>query len=359
MDVKQFSGDKILFHLERVEEFLSTGKSRPITIEFDMTNLCNHNCPFCYGYYNRKENKSHLSKEEAIRYITQLKAAGVIAVMFSGGGDPLMNRNTIDVMEYAKSLDLDVALITNGLAMDAKTSERAIKICTWIRVSVDADNEETYHKTHGVSKQAWETMLTNVRELVSLKKNTGSSCTIGVGYLTTKDTISREKMLKFTRKFKELGVDYSQFRPLMPKWEENKQVDPDPSLDIIKECVKEAAPGYDVLYSKPKYEFMDKPRAEWRPYGICLGVNFTTVISADSKVYVCCHHRGIEKYCLGDLRKETFGQIWERRQKTFTKIDFRDCPYFCRNNPFNMLLWEMKNGKKFSRKGKAVHENFL
>ena len=39
MDVKQFSSDKILAHLDRIEEWLETGVSRPITFELDMTNL--------------------------------------------------------------------------------------------------------------------------------------------------------------------------------------------------------------------------------------------------------------------------------------------------------------------------------
>ena len=360
-DVKQFVGDKILRHDTRVKEFIETGFSVPITVEFDMTNICNNNCPFCFGFYKRNENKNHFRKEEAIDILNQLKEEGVLAVTFTGGGDPLVNKNTIDVMEYANRIGLEIALITNGLALTKDVAERAIKICTWIRISVDADSPETYLKTHGVGKKAWDLMLNNLKTLVKLKKETSSDCTIGVGYLTLSDTIELDKMLRFTKLFKEIGVDYSQFRPILLTWDETKEVQFDNSLPNILECVKESTDQYDVLYSKPKYDLMEKSKKYWRPYGVCLGVNFTTVVSANKKVYMCCHHRGIEKYMLGDLSKESFSEIWKKRQKVFDKIDFKDCPYFCRNNPFNIILWELKTGKRKLEKlsEKRKHVSFL
>lgn len=361
-NAKQFSGDKILRHADRIKEFFETGNSKPITAEFDMTNLCNNKCPYCFGYYKREDNKNHMSKEDALMILNQLKEAGIFAVTFTGGGEPLMNKSTIEVMEYSKKKGFDVALITNGLSLNEDIAERALKICTWIRISVDADSPETYYKTHGVDEKGWLAMLKNVKILVELKKKSGSVCTIGVGYLTSKDTIGKDKMLRFVRLFKEVGVDYSQFRPLMKRWDEDKNVESEKeSIDFISECLKESTSGYDVLFSAPKYELMGKQKKEWRPYDICLGVNFTIVISADKKAYICCHQRGIEKYSLGDLSKESFKEIWKKRQKIFDKIDFRDCPYFCRNNPFNVILWEIKTGKRKIEKikEKREHENFL
>jgi len=360
-DVKQFSGDKILKHSERIKEFFESGNSKPITVELDMTNVCNHNCPYCFGYYKRKENLNVISKEESFDIIDQLKEAGALAITFTGGGDPLVNKNTISAIEYAKKQGIDVALITNGLALNEDISRMALKICTWIRISVDADSPETYKKTHGMDKKSWDLMLKNVEILCKLKKQLGSDCTIGVGYLTMPLTNNEKKMMDFVKLFKKIGVDYSQFRPIMPKWEESKLIKIDNSEGNIKKTLTESTKYYDVLYSKPKYDLMKLDRKYWRPYSECLGVNFTTTIAADKKVYVCCHHRGIEKYCLGDLSKQKFSEIWEKRQDVFDKIDFKDCPYFCRNNPFNIILFEIKNNKREIKKiqEKRKHKNFL
>ena len=133
MDIKQFAGDKILRHSDRVDEFFKTGKSKPITAEFDMTNICNHDCPFCFGYYKRKENVNHISKEESFDILSQMKKLEVKAVTFTGGGDPLVNKNTVDSIEFADSLGMEVALITNGLALSEDYSRRLVKICQWIK----------------------------------------------------------------------------------------------------------------------------------------------------------------------------------------------------------------------------------
>ena len=52
MDVRQFSADKILKHLDRVNAWLQGHNQPPITVELDMTNFCNHKCPECSGWYS-------------------------------------------------------------------------------------------------------------------------------------------------------------------------------------------------------------------------------------------------------------------------------------------------------------------
>lgn len=360
MNVKQFSGDKILRHTDRIKEFFETGGSKPITVEFDMTNNCNHNCPYCFGYFQREKNKASMTKEEAFDIILQLKKAGAKAITFTGGGDPLVNKNTPLAIEYAHSLGMDVALITNGLELKKEISQRLVKICTWIRISVDADSPETYKLSHGVDKTKWNTMIKNVKDLVESKKQTNSDCTIGIGYLTMPETISEKKMIEFTQLYKKINVDYVQFRPLMPRWKEPKDITKDNSLEIIKKCLKYTEKGFDVLYSKPKYTLLKLPKNKWRPYNECLGANFAPTICADKKIYVCCHHRGVKKYELGDLSKQSFKEIWDNRQKIFDRIDFKDCPYLCRDNPFNIILWNIKTGKqKIEKIEKRKHENFL
>ncbi len=70
-------------------------------------------------------------------------------------------------------------------------------------------------------------------------------------------------------------------------------------------------------------------------------------------MYICCHMRGHDKYCIGDLKKNTFTEIWssEQRKKVVENIDFRDCIPLCRDNTFNQILWNIKEPRD--------HVNFL
>lgn len=67
---------------------------------------------------------------------------------------------------------------------------------------------------------------------------------------------------------------------------------------------------------------------------------FSTVISADFKVWACLHFRQSEKHFLGDLREQSLEQIWrgERIREVYNAIDCTKCPILCRNDSFNRTL---------------------
>ena len=65
---------------------------------------------------------------------------------------------------------------------------------------------------------------------------------------------------------------------------------------------------------------MMKKKNYGRNYQKCYGQQFAAVIAADARVYVCCHMRGFDKYCIGDLKKNTFKEIWNsNKMRNFRK----------------------------------------
>jgi GTP 3',8-cyclase len=354
MDVKQFSSDKLFCHLDRVSEWLDTGVSQPVTFELDLTNLCNSKCPHCFGYFRREENKYSLSPGEAKNIIRQIKSAGGRAVTFTGGGEPLCNPFAVEAVKYARGCGLDVGFITNGSLLDGNISRELVRCCTWIRVSLDAASPGIYRVSHGQGENAFNRVLSNTWELVKIKKVNGNACTIGAGYLTFPET--EKDIIPFALLGKRLGVDYVQYRPLLDDFSRNA-VDYRLAAQkrILREIKKAAAlsgKGYDVLYSKHKYESIEAP-GELREYDKCYGHHFAAVIAADRKMYVCCHFRGVKKYCLGDLSKNSLKSVWKskKRRAAYESINLEECPPLCRCNAFNVILWNIKQEKK--------HKNFI
>jgi sulfatase maturation enzyme AslB (radical SAM superfamily) len=147
-------------------------------------------------------------------------------------------------------------------------------------------------------------------------------------------------------------VDYLQFRPLQVHNNGKFEYHLADISGIINHCIAENTKKFKVLYSKHKYDMM-KDKNFGRNYKECYGHQFATVIAADAKMYICCHMRGYSKYCIGDLRKNTFEEIWNsrRRQEVARSIDFRDCIPLCRDNTFNQVLWNIRQPKE--------HVNFL
>lgn len=345
MDVKQFSSDKILKHLDKVNSWLEGRNPFAITVEFDPTNICNSNCKDCAG--GRTEKTTSISLDEGKRIIKELKELGARGLTFTGGGEPLCNPATIEFVKYAKELGFDIGFITNGLLFTKEICELLVKSCVWIRISLDAGNYEIYKLTHGLNKESFEKAVQTTKFLVEMKKELNSDVTIGTGFLTSPETIGG--ILDFVRLSKELEVDYAQFRPYHHSQYDLK------IENAILETEKLASDSFNVLSSKHKYECM-KLNDYGRNYGVCYGHQFATVIGADMKMYLCCHMRGIVKFCLGDLRKNSVKEIWnsEQRQKAIQNINLnnlQECVPLCRCNTFNQVLWNIKQPRE--------HKNFL
>lgn len=349
-NVLQFSADKILKHLDEVNDWLKGDNPAPITVELDMTNVCNHRCPECVVDYYQNGDTNHFSPEDSVKVIDQLATAGCKGLIFTGGGEPLCNKFTVDAVIYAKEKGLDIGFITNGSFLDEKKAKSLVDSCVWIRVSLDAASPKTFEITHGKNHREFERVIYGIKNLVTAKKISNSNCSIGVGYLTCDESL--REMKDAARLCQEIGVDYLQYRPMQIHHGGAFQYHWSDVSGIIEKCLKYSDDKYKVLFSQHKYEMMQR-KDYGRNYGKCYGHQFATVISASGEMYICCHLRGYEKYKLGNIKKKSFKEIWnsEQRKKVYENINFKDCIPLCRCNTFNQILWNIKNP--------AVHKNFL
>lgn len=346
-DVKQFASDKILQHLQVIQDWKDGKNPYAITTEIDPTNLCNHRCPGCAGWLASSKNKDSLSIERLRDIINQIYIEGGKAVTFTGGGEPLVNYATIKAIDFAKERGLDVGLVCNGTLIKNRMPEHLIKNCTWIRISLDAGSLAMHRFTHGVDD--YFLVLKNIELLVNIKNRMKSNCTIGVGYLTGQGTDSYSDMMDFVDIAIDLGVDYAQFRPYhtaaLKDMHRFKKMDFTP-------FVKRGNDKTKILYSKHKYDCIMQGKLK-PEYDKCYGHQFAAVITATGDMTLCCHTRGLSKFTLGNIHKSTIYNIWngDQRKEVINKINVNKCPALCRANTFNYILWEMVKKKE--------HVNFL
>jgi len=72
-----------------------------------------------------------------------------------------------------------------------------------------------------------------------------------------------------------------------------------------------------------------------------------TTITPDGRVWLCPQRRGVS--ALGDLRRESFTDIWARHPRTFT-VD-AGCRAMCRLHPVNETLAALRTPR--------AHEAFV
>jgi len=215
------------------------------------------------------------------------------------------------------------------LALDDDKISIILKSCEYFRISLDAASPQMYKKTHGVQEQFFKKVVDNCARFAQRKKENRAPISFGIGFLTRENTIA--ELEDFVILCKETGADFAQFRPFTGDFTDisNK------FLDLKKRYETE---DFSVLASLQKYREMGKENI--RPYSKCHGMFFSTVITADMKVYSCLHHRQDPDHFLGDLNQHTLSEIFrsERMRAVYEKIDCSKCPPFCRNDVFSRTL---------------------
>lgn len=335
---------KLLWHVDRLYQFKETGTTKPLIFEIDPSNKCNQDCPWCSFSKLRSESKEMMCRERMIELVYELKDLGVKAINWTGGGEPLMNQALPDVIFHAHNAGLDQGIFTNGLLMNPKCGEFIAQRLSWIRVSVDGYDEASYAKSHGTSGKAFGVVLKNIEHVVK----TTRKATIGMGFIINE--YNHDGVEKVVNLAKGLGVSYIQLKPVAYR-PYQKQISKEmvsKFYETAKEMEKHSTEDFNVMVTHYRFQDMMSPENNYgRTYKKCLSHHFQGAIGADSKVYLCDHHKGEKDYELGDLNKNTLKEIWNspQRWKVIQFLDSTDlsqCQACCRNHETNKLLWHMK-----------------
>ncbi len=331
--------DKLLQYIDKLNAFLSIGKTL-VVAELDLTNRCNNRCPACIG---RNTVKDELTWDEIQRIADDLQELDCKGVILSGGGEPLLHPLFIQTIALLQEKGLQIGINTNGLALDQEKVEAIVKYCKYCRISLDSGDAELYRKTHGMDVQAFDKVVENIHLFAAVKKRADALLSLGTGFLTSKETDGQ--MERFVKLSKECGVDFAQFRPF-----QDDTTDIWAEYERLKKIYDED--GFRVLASQQKYGSFKEGKT--KSYDRCRGMFFSTVITANARVYACLHHRQDPRYLIGDMREgNSLVDIWNsyRKWKVFEQIDVQGCPAFCRNDAINRTLDGLSE--------KVFHQEFL
>lgn len=142
--------------------------------------LCNAVCPSC-PYTNsdiRLDYKDRLfMQEDTFKTIADQCGEYGAWVRVSGGGEPMLHPQAVELMEYAKSKNAKVGLITNGSRFSEESTRKLLESgVDMIEFSVDAADPVTYHRVRAGLQ--WHTLLYNVKRMISMRNQLGSATKI-------------------------------------------------------------------------------------------------------------------------------------------------------------------------------------
>jgi len=353
---------KIYANADRVLDFLDNKNPAPVLVEFDPSNTCNHGCYFCISSYihlpESKDldtyNKTIMPREILMNACKDFVNMGVRAINWTGGGEPTINKNLKEAIEYiGQNSDIKMGIFTNGTLLDKwDMFDAMVDNMTWVRFSVDAGTPETYNSIRRVrANQGWDKMSANLTKLVEVNNSKGKKIQIGTGFVITPDTY--KEITDFAKYFAQFDIDYCQYKPEIVNREREEGVQRD--LDFWEaEVEPRLAEAKDILGDKFQingYKLKDliNDRSLFgRNYKKCLGSQVQPCVGADGEVYVCTNHRGYKQYSYGSLHEKSFKEVWtdiQTREKVMNQIEsvecFANCTKLCKPHESNKAVWNI------------------
>lgn len=143
--------------------------SRPYICVFEVTNVCNLKCPFCLTGKGISGGRSvrHMTFEESTGIIDAIAPYTYFMQVYTWG-EPLLNKDLVRIVEYAKQRNLYVMLSTNATAMTPAYNKRLIDSgIDYVMVAIDGGSNETYQKYRVGGN--YDKVLANVKDLMAQK----------------------------------------------------------------------------------------------------------------------------------------------------------------------------------------------
>lgn len=343
---------KLSYHPHRVAEILDIkcdwNKAKtvyPIYMEVSPIGACNHRCTFCavdYLGYNPVKLDFNVMKER----LPEMGKLGVKSIMYAGEGEPLLYKKISELTELTKQSGIDVSFTTNATILPRDFLERALPHTSWIKASINAGTEATYHRIHQGKQGDFYKAIENLKAMVEYKKMHNLSVTLGAQSMLLPENI--DEMSELARICRdEIGLDYLVIKPysqhkfsLTHKYE---GVDYTKYASYEKEFSAMSSGNFQVIFrghTMKKYVEGNESR-----YKKCYATpNLWAYVMADGRVFSCSAYLSDERFDLGNLNNLSFQDIWEgdHRKENFTFVqeglDIANCRLNCRMDEANRYI---------------------
>ncbi len=346
MTKKLYDNAKIFHFAGKLADLAAGRISPPVHVRLKPTNRCTHRCDYCCYRNEKLEVSERMDERDEIppakmrEIVADLGEMGVRAVTLTGGGEPLCYGPIRETVEGLLAAGVKVALLTHGGLLAGEVAHLLARRATWVRVSMDAADRDTYARTRRVAPEEFDRVCENVRRFAA---DGGRRCVVGLNLIVTAD--NHAQVGDFLRMAKRLGADHVKVSAAVVSTDaaENAAY-VRPWYDAVKRQVAEGA----AALADERFAVIDKvhlPDAEaeqferrytWCPFARCL-----TVIAADLNVYTCQDKAYTRAGLLGSIRERRFAEFWgsdEMRRRLAALDPSTHCRHHCVAHAKNLML---------------------
>lgn len=263
---------------------------RPVHVAIEPTNVCNARCPVCEtGKGDMPRDNGMLKIDDFTRLIDEIWPSTSI-LMYYFMGEPFLNRNSYDMIRYARAKDIYVETCTNGDVVDPK----GVIYSDINKISFQIGGiDDATHRRYRV-RSDFGKVKRNLEALIEERaRNPQSNVSIEVGFIVMRH--NEHQVDDFLRWAKDIGVDRA---------------------SVVDPCARNMMEAHAYLPRDRKYWFYDEAafeRGVLRPKHVpdneCVWVWNSIQLNWNGDAVPCCRDpKGLNVF--GNVFEEGFDRVW-------------------------------------------------
>jgi wyosine [tRNA(Phe)-imidazoG37] synthetase (radical SAM superfamily) len=299
-ELHRFNALKILAYADRLRAVARDEMPFPIDWHVYPSNKCNHSCEFCLFIQNgEQDNAAQLTRTQLLQYVEDAARLDGVLVHFSGGGEPLLNKYTLEAMQLAKARGLAVALSTNGRLLTPEVA----RTVDFIRVSLNAGTQATHDRVnhHFRPGSDWQKILDAIRDSAPHKLRD-----LGLAFVVTPQ--NADEIYLFCQTAADVGADFVHIRPGF-YYDAERDTATRSAMQLA--FTESEAARRDFGDRLRIFAISDRFDGYWTPrtYSACKAVWTGVLLTATGELAVCQDRTDL-RFGYGYKMGETFEAIW-------------------------------------------------
>lgn len=233
----QLDGTKIGWWKSRVEAWHRGERVAPITMDVAWTRKCQAACDFCYAQLQASDDGHVITKQNALDYLDDAAEVGVKGISLISDGESTVVPWFDETIEYGGKLGIQMGISSNGLRLTKPVLERILPHLTYLRFNFSGGDQHRWAQIMGLKRGLYPRVVQNIKDAMEIVRRDNLSCNVNVQMVVMPKhgdqilpltKLCKEELRPHYLIFKhtadsvknELGIDYRQYSPLFPVFQE-------------------------------------------------------------------------------------------------------------------------------------------
>lgn len=299
----------------------------PTMVYFAPTLRCNLQCRYC-SIWEEGNVKEEISQEQWKKFLTEIREWTGNGHVGITGGEPLLRKDIIEILNFMNKLGLKASLTTNGILLNKGVISQLSKLNIFnINISLESINKKNHDFFRGT--KSFEKTMNNILKLKQALEDIGSRTLLIIETtLTSKNLDDAINLLRFCERnnlkihfgniVEKLQIGYkgnfageSEYKP-----EDNKNID-----EIFSFLINNKK---NIVNSTAELKLM-------RDYYKNKKIRFRCSATARN---IFVNHNGDVKLCqyfppVGNIKENSIREIWHSEKASSQRKAMRKCKKIC------------------------------